>query len=99
MVSVVWAGPRFGAKLEPVVEASFEARHVPWFASGYHGTFWILTLIPLLYEVLVLRTWFDHATSCILLPSSEGDPGQVPNILGPHTGEGGTFDSLAQCRP
>ena len=24
----------------------FEARHVPWFAGGYHGTFWIFGLKP-----------------------------------------------------
>ena len=26
--------------------ALFEARGVPWFAGGYHGTFWIFALKP-----------------------------------------------------
>ena len=43
---MVWAGPKFEAKLEPVVEARFEARHVPWSSSGYHGTLWIFDLGP-----------------------------------------------------
>ena len=39
---MVWAGPKFEAMLEPVVETRFEARFVPWFAGGYHGTLWDL---------------------------------------------------------
>ena len=46
VVCVVWAGPKFEAMLEAVVEARFEASRVPWFASGYHGTLWIFDLGP-----------------------------------------------------
>ena len=46
VVCVVWAGPKFEAKLEPVVEARFEARRIPWSASGYHGRLWIFDLGP-----------------------------------------------------
>ena len=46
VVSVVYAGPNFEAMLELVAEAGFEARGVPWFAGGYHGTFWIFGLKP-----------------------------------------------------
>ena len=65
VVCVVWAGPEYEAMLELVVEASFEAKCVPWFVSGYHGMLWIFGLGPSwLCEVLDSRTWFDHETSC-----------------------------------
>ena len=46
LVCEVWAGPKIEAMLEPVVEARFEARRVPWSASGYHGTHWTFDLRP-----------------------------------------------------
>ena len=46
VVCVVWAGPEYEAMLELVVEASFEAKCVPWFVSGYHGMLWIFDLGP-----------------------------------------------------
>ena len=46
VVCEVWAGPKIEAMLEPVVEARFEARRVPWSASGYHGTLWTFDLRP-----------------------------------------------------
>ena len=42
VVCEVWAGLMFEAILEPGVEA----RGVPWFASGYHGTLSIFDLGP-----------------------------------------------------
>ena len=41
VVCVVWAGPKYEAMLELVVEARFEAKRIPRSASGYHGTLWI----------------------------------------------------------
>ena len=56
LVCVVWAGLKFEAMLEPAVEARFEARRVPWFASCYHGRLGIFDSGPSwdiswLYEV------------------------------------------------
>ena len=46
----------------------FEARHVPWFAGGYHGTFWIYVF----YVNIEPHSWHKTTSFLIVLSTCTG---------------------------